>query len=97
MVCIQTRVKRSISRERRVRNVLSVSSMTDHLHVYLLDVASPVSLLQFVATTLIHDPTPVYQRDLIAKRFGFFEVVRGQQNRHAAPVQLPDEAPKAVA
>src|SRR5919112_1302007 len=97
MVCIQTRVKRSISRERRVWKVLSVKIMAYHLHVDFLDVPGLVALLELFAAPLGRDVTPVYQRDLIAQRLGLLQIMRRQQDGHPPTVQLPDVAPQLVA
>src|SRR5215207_10206654 len=70
IVCIQTRVKRSISRERSVWKVLSVKIMANYLHVDVLDVPSLVALLEIFAAALCGDVTPVYERDLLAQRLG---------------------------
>src|SRR5215210_1979421 len=97
IVCIQTRVKRSISRERRVWKVLSVKIMAYHLHVDFFDVPGLVALLEIFAAPLGGDVTPVYQRDLIAKRLGLLEVVSRQQDGHPPTVQFPDISPELVA
>src|SRR5215204_2773369 len=97
IVCIQTRVKRSISRERRVWKVLSVKIMAYHLHVDFFDVPGFVALLELFAAPLGGDVAPVYQRDLIAQRLGLFEVVGRQQDGHPPTIELPDIAPQLVA
>src|SRR5215210_2096865 len=97
MVCIQTRVKRSISRERRVWKVLSVKIMAYHLHVDFLDVPGLVALLEFLAAPLGRDVAPVYERDLLAQSLGLFEVMGRQQDGHPPTVKLPDVAPQLVA
>src|SRR5918912_1875743 len=94
IVCIQTRVKRSISRERRVWKVLSVKIMAYNLHVDFLDVPGIVALLQFLTTPLGRDVAPVYERDLLAKRLSLLEVMRRQQDGHPPTVQLPDVSPQ---
>src|SRR5215211_41837 len=97
IVCIHTRVKRSISRERRVWKVLSVKIMAYHLHVHFFDVPGLVALLEFLATPLGRDVTPVYERDLLAQRLGLLEIMRSQQNGHPPAVKFPDVAPQLVA
>src|SRR5215212_6194986 len=97
IVCIQTRVKRSISRERRVWKVLSVKIMAYHLHVDFLDVPGLVALLEVFTAPLGRDVAPVYQRDLLAQRLGFFQIMRRQQDGHPPTIQLPDVAPQLVA
>src|ERR671921_516163 len=86
MVCIQTRVKRSISRERRVWKVLSVKIMACHLHVDFLDVPGLVALLELFAAPLGRDVTPVYERDLLAQRLGLLQVMRRQEDGHPPAV-----------
>src|ERR671910_2951707 len=86
IVCIQTRVKRSISRERRVWKVLSVKIMAYHLHVDFLDVPGLVSLLEILAAALGRDGAPVYQRDLLAQRLGLFQIMGRQQDGHPPAV-----------
>src|SRR5918998_3604013 len=97
IVCIQTRVKRRISRDRRVWKVLSVKSMAYHLHVDFLDVPGLVALLEIFAAPLGGDGAPVYERDLLAQRLGLLQIVRRQQDCHPPTVQLPDVAPQLVA
>src|SRR5215203_1024262 len=97
IVCIQTRVKRTISRERRVWKVLSVKIMAYHLHVDFFDVPGLVALLEVFATTLGCDVTPVYERDLLAQRLGLLQIVRRQQDGHPPTVKLPYVAPQLVA
>src|SRR5215212_7747109 len=97
IVCIQTRVKRSISRERRVWKVLSVKIMAYHLHVDIFDVPGLVALLELFAAPLGGDVATVYQCDLIAQRLGFLQVVGRQQDGHPPTVELPDIAPELVA
>src|ERR671921_475283 len=82
IVCIQTRVKRSTSRERRVWKVLSVKIMAYHLHVDFLDVPGLVALLELLAAPLGGDAATVYQRDLLAQSLGLLQVVRRQQDGH---------------
>src|SRR5919107_2034100 len=86
IVCIQTRVKRSISRERRVWKVLSVKIMAYHLHVDFLDVPSLVALLEIFAAALGCYVTPVYECDLLAQRLGLLQIVRRQQDSHPPTV-----------
>src|ERR671912_819448 len=97
IVCIQTRVKRSISRERRVWKVLSVKSMAYNLHVDFLNVFGLVALLEIFAAPLGGDSAPVYERDLLAQCLGLFQIVRRQENGHPPTVQLPYVAPQLVA
>src|ERR671916_865469 len=97
MVCIQTRVKRSISRERRVWKVLSVKIMAYHLHVDFLDVPCLVALLKIFAAPLGSDVAPVYQRDLLAQRLGLLQIMRRQQDCHPPTVQFSYVAPQLVA
>src|SRR5215210_117436 len=97
IVCIQTRVKRNISRERRVWKVLSVKIMAYHLHVDFLDVPGFVVLLELFATPLGRDVSPVYERDLLAQRLGLLQVMRSQKDGHPPAVKLPDVAPQLVA
>src|SRR5215217_439238 len=97
IVCIQTRVKRSISRERRVWKVLSVKIIAYHFHVDFLDIPGFVALLEVFAASLSGDSAPVYQRDLLTQRLGFLQIVRRQQDGHPPTVQLPDVAPQLVA
>src|SRR3712207_6423125 len=97
IVCIQTRVKRRTSRERRVWKVLSVKSMAYHLHVDFLDVPGLVALLEIIAAPLDGDGAPVYERYLLAQRLGLLQIVRRQENGHPPTVQLPDVAPQFVA
>src|ERR671911_1751310 len=75
IVCIQTRVKRSISRERRVWKVLSVKSMAYHLHIDFLDVPGLVALLEILAAPLGSDGAPVYERYLLAQRLGLLQIM----------------------
>src|ERR671913_237984 len=86
IVCIQTRVKRSISRERRVWKVLSVKIIAYHLHVDFLDVPGLVALLEVFAATLGRDGASVYQRDLIAQRLGLLQIMGRQQDSHPPSV-----------
>src|SRR5215203_3157585 len=86
IVCIQTRVKRSISRERRVWKVLSVKIMTYHLHVDFLDVPGLVARLELFAAPLGGNVASVYQGDLIAQRLGLLEVMGRQEDRHASTI-----------
>src|ERR671912_2493253 len=97
IVCIQTRVKRSISRERRGWKLLSVKIMAYHLHVDFLDVPCLVALLEFFAAPLGRDVTLVNQRDLLAQRLGLLQIMRRQQDGHPTTVQLPYVAPQLVA
>src|SRR5215203_1626182 len=97
IVCIQTRVKRSISRERRVWKVLSVKIMAYHLHVDVFDVPGLVALLELFAAPLGGDVAPVDQRDLVAQSLGLFQIMGRQQDRHPPAVELPDVAPQLVA
>src|SRR5215203_2698698 len=96
IVCIQTRVKRTISRDRRVWKVLSVKIMAYHLHVDFLDVPGLVALLEFLAAPLGRDVALVFERDLLAQRLGLLQVMRSQQNSHPPAIQLPDVAPQLV-
>src|ERR671911_961363 len=86
IVCIQTRVKRSTSRERRVWKVLSVKIMAYHLHVDFFDVPGLVALLEVFVAPLGRDVTPVYQRDLLAQRLGLLQIMRRQQDGHTPTV-----------
>src|ERR671917_616741 len=86
IVCIQTRVKRRISRERSVRKVLSAKIIADHLHVNFFDVPGRVALLELLAAPLGGDVTAVYQRDLLAQRLGLLQIVRREQDGHPAAV-----------
>src|SRR5215218_4316754 len=86
IVCIQTRVKRSISRERRVWKVLSVKIMAYHLHVDFLDVPGLLALLEIFAAALGCYVTPIYERDLLTQRLGLLQIVRRQQDGHPPTV-----------
>src|SRR4028119_1549664 len=97
IVCIQTLVKRRTSRESSVLKVLSVRSIANDLHVDLFDVRRVVALLEPEARPLRDDLAAVDKRYLLAESLGLFEVVRGEQDGHAAAVELPDVAPQAVA
>src|ERR687894_890270 len=97
IVCNQTRVKRSISRERRVWKVLSVKIMAYHLHVDFLDVPRLVAFFELFAAPLGGDGASVYQCDLFAQRLGLLQIVRRQEDGHPPAVQLPYVAPQLVA
>src|SRR5215204_5435627 len=86
IVCIQTRVKRSISRERRVWKVLSVKIMAYHLQVDFLDVPGLVALFEIFAAALGGDGASVYQRYLLAQRLGLLQIMRRQQYGHPPTV-----------
>src|SRR5918993_2674479 len=86
IVCIQTRVKRSISRERRVWKVLSVKIIAYHLDVDFLDVPCLVALLELFAAPLRGDSAPVYERDLLAQSLGLLQIMRRQQDGHPSTV-----------
>src|SRR5215211_973303 len=96
-VCTQTLVKRSISRDRSVLDGLSATITTYHLEVNLLDVRCSIALFQLVARSLVGDPAPVDERDLLAQSLSLLEVVRGEQDREPPVVELPNVAPQLVA
>src|ERR687894_517814 len=96
MVCIQTLVKRRISRERSVRNDLSTSNMAHHLQVDLLHTLGLVPGLQPRARVLGSYLAVGDQRDLLTQLLGLFEVVRGQEYRQSPAIQLPNVLPQRV-
>src|ERR687890_2668927 len=97
MVCIQTRVKRRISRESSVWKVLSVKIMAYHLHVDFLDVLGLVVVLEILAATPGDDIAAVDERYILAERLGLLQVMRREENGHPTTVELPDVAPQLVA
>src|SRR5215208_6611765 len=96
MVCIQTLVKRRISRDKRVRNGLSVSNMAHHLEVNLLYVPRPVPGFEPRARVLGGDPAVVDERNLLAKLLGLFQVMRRKEDREPGGVHLPEVPPQEV-
>src|SRR5918997_4030649 len=96
-VCTQTLVKRRTSRARSVRKGLSATITADHLQVHLLDIGSPVALLQLVAGPLGGDPAAVYERDLLAQSLRLLQVMRREQDGQPVMIQLPDVTPQLVA
>src|ERR671916_2798727 len=96
-VCTQTLVKRRTSRARSVRIGISATITADHLQVHLLDIGSPVALLQLAAGPLGGDPAAVYERDLLAQSLRLLQVVRREQDGQPVVIQLPDVTPQLVA
>src|SRR5215212_9575006 len=97
IVCIQTRVKRRISRESSVWKVLSAKIMAYHLHVDFLDVPGLVVVLEILAATPGDDVAAVYERYLLAERLGLLQIMRREKYGHPTTIQLPDVAPQLVA